>query len=209
LSGAKPLQPIVFVSHQKFAPKQQKTINKLERVGSVYRHQSISIGLTFKYSIIQFFIMTNSLSSSLRSFALTSISLLPIYGISLGLNPSLAKANISLSQERVVVKQKLIAELTATPASNLSGVYKCNDGGTYYVRQNGNNLWWYGESGDGVGWANVFKGTIRGDEIRGSWVDVPKANSKGGGIMILRASGGKLISTHRTGGFSGSEWTRK
>jgi hypothetical protein len=153
--------------------------------------------------------MTNSLSSSFRSFALISISLLPICGIGLGLNPRLAEANISLSQEQVVVKPKLIAELTAQSSYAFSGVYTCNDGGTYYLRQEGNQLWWYGESGDGVGWANVFKGTIRGDEIRGSWVDVPKANSKGGGIMILRASGGKLISTHRTGGFSGSEWTRK
>jgi hypothetical protein len=153
--------------------------------------------------------MTNSLASSLRSFALTSISLLPICGISLGLNPSLAEANISSSQERVVARQKLIAELTATPASNLSGVYKCNDGGTYYVRQNGNNLWWYGESGDGVGWTNIFKGTIRGNDINGNWIDVPKGNNQGAGVMNLRVSDGKFISTYKTGGFSGSEWTRQ
>jgi hypothetical protein len=165
---------------------------------------------TFKYSIIQFFIMTNSFSSFFRFCALTSISLLPICGIGLGLNPSLAEANISLPQEQVVVKQKLIAELTVTPARNLSGVYKCNDGGTYYVRQSGNQLWWYGESGDGVGWTNVFKGTIRGSEIRGDWADVPKGNNQGGGVMIVRAtSSGRFISTYKTGGFSGSEWTRQ
>ena len=96
-----------------------------------------------------------------------------------------------------------------TPVSNLSGVYKCNDGGTYYVRQNGNNLWWYGESGDGVGWTNIFKGTIRGNDINGNWVDVPKGNNQGAGVMILRASNGKFISTYKTGGFSGSEWTRR
>jgi hypothetical protein len=148
--------------------------------------------------------MRNSLSSSFRSFALTSISLLPIYGISLGLNPSLAEANISLPQEQVVVKQKLIAGFTR----NISGVYKCNDGGTYYVRQDGNQLWWYGESGDGVGWTNVFKGTIRGNEISGNWADVPKGNNQGRGVMMLRqTSGGKFIATYQTGGFSGSEWT--
>ncbi len=95
------------------------------------------------------------------------------------------------------------------PANNLSGVYKCNDGGTYYVRQNGNNLWWYGESGDKVGWTNIFKGTIRGNDINGTWIDVPKGNNQGGGLMTLRASNGKFISTYKTGGFSGSEWTRQ
>lgn len=98
---------------------------------------------------------------------------------------------------------------TFTSARNLSGVYKCNDGGTYYVRQNGNNLWWYGESGDKVGWTNIFKGTIRGNDIHGTWIDVPKGNNQGGGLMTLRASNGKFISTYKTGGFSGSEWTRQ
>ncbi len=152
--------------------------------------------------------MKNSLSSFFRSFALTSISLLPICSIGLGLNPSLAEANISLLQEQVVAKPKLIAELTAEPVRIITGIYKCNDGGTYYVRQEGSQLWWYGESGDGVGWANVFKGTIRGSSIRGDWADVPKGNNQGRGVMILRAtSRGKLISTYKTGGFSGSEWT--
>jgi hypothetical protein len=156
--------------------------------------------------------MKKSLSSFFRFFALTSISLLPICGIGLGLNPSLAEANISLPQEQVVVKQKLIAELTVTPprASNLSGVYQCNDGGTYYVRQTGNQLWWYGQSGDGVGWTNVFRGTIQGNEIGGNWADVPKGNNQGAGVMNLRrVNRNKFISTYQTGGFSGSEWTRK
>jgi hypothetical protein len=95
------------------------------------------------------------------------------------------------------------------PANNLSGVYKCNDGGTYYVRQNGNSLWWYGESGDGVGWTNIFKGTIQGNDINGNWIDVPKGNNQGAGVMNLRVSNSKFISTYKTGGFSGSEWTRK
>jgi hypothetical protein len=153
--------------------------------------------------------MTNSLLSSFRLCALTSISLVSICCISLGLNPRLAEANISSPPKQVVVKQKLIAELTVESNLALSGLYKCNDGGTYYVRQNGNNLWWYGESGDGVGWTNVFKGTIRGREISGTWVDVPKGNNQGRGVMNLRVSGSKLISTYKTGGFSGSEWTRQ
>jgi hypothetical protein len=149
--------------------------------------------------------MTNS---SFRSLTLTSISLLSIFGISLGLSPRVADANISSFPEKVVVKQKLIAELL--PDYQFSGVYKCNDGGTYYVRQSGSSVWWYGESGDGVSWTNVFKGTIQSGEVRGNWVDVPKGSGQGSGIMVIRqVDRNKFISTRKTGGFSGSEWTRQ
>jgi hypothetical protein len=64
--------------------------------------------------------MKNSLSSFFRFFTLTSISLLPICSVGLGLNPSLAEAHISSPQKQVVIKQKLIAELTQQPKLNYS-----------------------------------------------------------------------------------------
>jgi hypothetical protein len=135
----------------------------------------------------------------------------PIYRIKIdGDWTELASASTPPAQVTVVptpTKPELTS--TSTSARNLSGVYKCNDGGTYYVRQNGNSLWWYGESGDGVGWTNIFKGTIQGNDINGNWIDVPKGNNQGAGVMNLRVSNSKFISTYKTGGFSGSEWTRK
>lgn len=50
--------------------------------------------------------------------------------------------------------------------SNLSGGWICDDGGTYFVRQVGDQLWWYGQSSDGgESWANVISG---GENFGGS-----------------------------------------
>src|SRR5436190_12774748 len=58
---------------------------------------------------------------------------------------------------------------------NLTGRWSGNDGGTYYLRQLGNELWWSGQSGDsGQTFSNVYQGTIRGDQISGRWADVPQ-----------------------------------
>jgi hypothetical protein len=59
--------------------------------------------------------------------------------------------------------------------ANLSGVWHCaTDVGTYYLRQDGQQVWWFGISrDDGAGFANVFHGTLRADLLTGSAIDVP------------------------------------
>lgn len=97
----------------------------------------------------------------------------------------------------------------ARPAqADITAVFHCNDGGTYYVRQVGNQLWWYGESGDGGrSWSNVFNGTISGDTVQGNWADVPKGATRNSGYMTLRINGSNLFyATYQTGGFGGSVW---
>jgi hypothetical protein len=99
---------------------------------------------------------------------------------------------------------------TIAQARSLTSVWNCNDGGVYFIRQVGNQIWWYGQSADGgEAWSNVFQGTIRGNEIIGSWADVPKGAIRGYGEMTLR-----IISNNRiqkiSGGenFGGSVWSR-
>jgi hypothetical protein len=43
---------------------------------------------------------------------------------------------------------------------NLTGTWKANDGGTYYIRNIGNDVWWLGISSndDGKAFSNVLKG---------------------------------------------------
>lgn len=45
---------------------------------------------------------------------------------------------------------------------NLTGTWKANDGGTYYMRNIGNDVWWRGISSndDGKTFSNVLKGQI-------------------------------------------------
>jgi hypothetical protein len=72
------------------------------------------------------------------------------------------------------------------PDADLTGVWAATDGGTYYVRQLGNTVWWLGLSADqGRTFANIFEGTIRTrtvddrrvTRIEGEWADVPVGGS--------------------------------
>ncbi len=99
--------------------------------------------------------------------------------------------------------------ITVAEASSMTGVWNCNDGGVYFIRQVGNQMWWYGQSSDGgTAWSNVFQGTIRGNKIIGRWADVPKGNIRGDGEMTLRISGDRIQKILGGENFSGSAWSR-
>jgi hypothetical protein len=102
-------------------------------------------------------------------------------------------------------------EGSGPPSSfNLTGRWRCNDGGTYYLRQLGDELWWLGKSpNDGATWTNVYRGKIQGTNVVGNWADVPHGGIMGNGQMNLQVVNPNLFrSTQKTGGFGGSEWTR-
>jgi len=96
-------------------------------------------------------------------------------------------------------------------ASDLTGVWSADDGGTYYLRQVGNRLWWFGRSGDnGATWSNVFQGVMQGNHVGGTWADVPMGRIMGAGEMYLNiVSLDRLVASNKTGGFGGSVWTRQ
>ncbi|HHD64920.1 MAG TPA: hypothetical protein ENK96_11315 [Desulfobulbaceae bacterium] len=105
--------------------------------------------------------------------------------------------------------QPLIPAQPITPLT-LTGKWRCNDGGTYFIRQSGSSLWWYGRSQDGGRtWANVFHGRIQGNRIKGQWADIPQGRTLNSGDMILQIIGtNKLRATRKSGGFGGSQWSR-
>jgi len=98
----------------------------------------------------------------------------------------------------------------ATTALDLTGVWNCDDGGKYYVRQLGTTVWWYGEnSPNSPSWSNVMRGTISGNMINADWCDVPKGGILSSGNLVLQVvSGNQLMAVSKTGGFGGSTWTR-
>jgi hypothetical protein len=95
-------------------------------------------------------------------------------------------------------------------AGDLTGRWNCNDGGRYFLRLVGAEVWWVGMSGDGgASWTNVFQGRVEGNQVRGRWADVPHGRAASQGEMNLQIAGpNQLRATHRTGGFGGSEWNR-
>ena len=99
-----------------------------------------------------------------------------------------------------------------TPPSSidLSGVWNCDDGGKYYIRQLGTRVWWYGENDpNSPDWSNVMRGTISGNTINADWTDVPKGSiMQYGNLKLHIASGNMIVAISKTGGFAGSTWTR-
>jgi hypothetical protein len=113
--------------------------------------------------------------------------------------------------KRIQVICILLLSIPAVAWADLTGVWKADDNGTYYLRQSGNKLSWYGErSKNNPAWSNVYLGEINGNTIRGKWVDVPKGRVMGRGKLRLkiRHNGNVLIAEQKTGGFGGSRWTR-
>ena len=93
---------------------------------------------------------------------------------------------------------------------SLTGRWRCNDGGAYFIRQVDSELWWYGQSSDGgATWSNVFHGRIQGNRVVGRWADVPHGRLRNSGELSLQVLGNRgLKAIQRTGGFGGSEWSR-
>jgi len=98
-----------------------------------------------------------------------------------------------------------VLALTAISASaagwgtvNLSGKWNCPGGDTYYVRQQADQVFWYGENSHpqpGSAWRNVAHGFF--DQKTGlitlAWADVQNRNSPlNGGLLVLRFDGSGL-----------------
>ncbi|WP_405555257.1 thioesterase family protein [Streptomyces canus] len=76
---------------------------------------------------------------------------------------------------------------------SLTGIWASDDGGTYYVRQIGDSVWWLGMSHDqGRTFTNAFSGqiTANGTEsvIHGESVDVPLGARRDSGPISLHTS---------------------
>jgi hypothetical protein len=121
---------------------------------------------------------------------------------------------------RITAAAALALLALACPAAyaqdvNLTGKWKADDRGTYYIRQIGNEVWWEGRSEErGKEWSNVFHGEIKGKHIIGKWADVPRGEARGSGTLHLELHfrDGKVVEIRKTkedgDGFGGGTWTR-
>ncbi|KAA1242863.1 hypothetical protein [Aquimarina sp. RZ0] len=101
---------------------------------------------------------------------------------------------------------------TRNNINDLTAKWKASDGGSYYLRQLGNRIVWFGEQNYQSGlpvWANVAFGTRSGDTITLDWVDVPKGRNGGSGKLSLKVDNANQMSrVFATGGFGGRKWER-
>jgi hypothetical protein len=103
---------------------------------------------------------------------------------------------------------------------DLTGIWRGQDGSTYYVREFpntyydcppyqyscgdlkdlGRDIMWVGLSADdGKSWANVFVGKYNVDRITGTWVDVPRGKTVGSGTLSLQVDTTAAISGRPSG----------
>lgn len=105
--------------------------------------------------------------------------------------------------------------LTVTPS--LTGVWRGDDGGTYYIHQPtvgiNSPIFWLGLSSDGGrSFSNVFSGNLQsGGIVVGKWGDVPLGRGLGHGTLRLHIDINRksFRAINKTGGFSGSVWTKQ
>ena len=108
---------------------------------------------------------------------------------------------------------------TPPTSDDLTGVWQCDDGGLYYIRQDSDgSVTWAGlqDSGfhKGMEFTNVFLGALSDDGsfVSGDWADVPRGATANAGTISLGiwddASGLRLerVPEDTTGGFGGSTW---
>ncbi len=128
---------------------------------------------------------------------------------------------LTFEGQTIEEKIKVLAKITLTidaeaifgqffPWRNLSGYYKCNDGGHYYVRQEGNTVVWFGEHPNGA-WANVFRGIINREEgtIEGNSYDISKGRAKGQTQLSLKYNNNGVRLFKVSGRFGGTEWDKQ
>jgi hypothetical protein len=104
----------------------------------------------------------------------------------------------------------LLLALWSAPASaqDVTGVWSASDGGTYYIRQIGPDVWWFGDGG--TGFSNVAYGHFEGNRIRLQWADVPRGGTRSQGeLVLIMENPGRLVARRATGGFGGRVWTRQ
>lgn len=98
--------------------------------------------------------------------------------------------------------------------SELTGTWNCDDGGTYYIRQCGETVWWLGEGpGTPPRWSNVAYGTVANGSLALCVGDVPKGAGEGFGKLRLAVAGAdELLATEKAwkpgGTYGGSRWWR-
>ena len=128
-----------------------------------------------------------------------------VAGCGTTLEPSPAESGSSVSPSpsasdstggMAVTDLSVIGCAMADPADEgeLTGAWAGNDMGTYYIRQVGGCVWWFGtevrdiELGatDQRGFANVASGRIVGTQVDLEWADVPLGDTvNGGGLTFI------------------------
>ena len=81
---------------------------------------------------------------------------------------------------------------------DLTGYWKDDAGGSYQIRQVGNNVFWINDGRPNF--LNALFGNVEGNLLRGSWSDLPESRWQGSGSLLLRIeSNDRLVKISSSG----------
>jgi hypothetical protein len=97
----------------------------------------------------------------------------------------------------------------APVTDDVSGLWRSEDGARWTLRQVGQEVWGYGESGDGGGiWTIVLHGRLLGNDVVATWAAL-RGDHPAAGELVLRIEAPDRLRTLRsTGGFTSTGWHR-
>jgi hypothetical protein len=110
----------------------------------------------------------------------------------------------------LVITLLVAAEVGLAQTIDLTGVWHTQTGATFFVRQVGSEIWWYGtQSLSQPRWTNVANGRLDANVIRVRWIDVPQGATRNSGTLALRAVGpNRLVVVENPNDFLAADWTR-
>ncbi len=93
---------------------------------------------------------------------------------------------------------------------DLTGTWGCDDGGIYYITQQGHIIWWGGESSAmEPEWSNVARGILSNCVLTLEYSDVPKGSATGFSTLVLEVlSNDEMVAREKPLSYSGSHWWR-
>jgi hypothetical protein len=93
---------------------------------------------------------------------------------------------------------------------DLTGTWSSDDGGIYYIMQQGHIVWWNGEDpATKPAWSNVARGILSNCVLTLEYSDVPKGSATGFGTLVLEVlSNDEMVAREKPQSYSGSRWWR-
>jgi hypothetical protein len=93
---------------------------------------------------------------------------------------------------------------------DLTGTWNCDDGGIYYITQQGHIVWWSAEgSANEPAWSNAARGILSNCVLTLEYSDVPKGMATGYGTLVLEAlSNDEMVAREKPQSYSGYHWRR-
>ncbi len=93
---------------------------------------------------------------------------------------------------------------------DLTGTWSCDDGGIYYITQQGHIVWWSAEGlATEPAWSNAARGILSNCVLTLEYTDVPKGSATGYSTLVLEVlSNDEMVAREKPQSYSGYQWRR-